>query len=251
MATPANTLSRPKSQLLAKAAFVTACLVALLAPLGTSTGAAFAEETQRTITVSGRGEISVRPDIAHVETGVVTQAKTAADALTANTQSMQSVFNALKTMGIEDRDIRTSQFSINAVYTQMERGQPNQITGYRASNLVTVTIRNLDTIGEALDTLVTMGSNELRGIRFSVDKPGPLLDAARADAVKDALRKAKIYVSAAGVALGQIITINESGSHSPQPMYARAMSMEMDSAVPVAAGEQTLSAGVNLVIAIE
>lgn len=251
MAATTQISSLPQFRFLAKPAFAVACLAALLAPLGIASSAALADETQRTITVSGRGEISVRPDIARVETGVVTQAKTATDALTANTQAMQAVFEGLKSLGIDDRDIRTSQFSVHAIHTRPERGQAAQISGYQASNLVTVTIRDLDRIGEALDTLVTLGSNELRGISFSVDKPGPLLDAARADAVKDALRKAKIYVSAAGVALGPIITINESGGHMPQPMFARAASMEMDSAVPVAAGEQTLSAGVNLVIAIE
>ncbi len=241
----------PKSPRQSPSFWAAVCLIAFLTPAMGLSSTARADEMQRTITVSGTGEISVRPDIAHVETGVVTQAKTASDALTANTQAMQAVFQGLKELGIDDRDIRTSQFSVHALHTRPERGQTAQISGYQASNLVTVTVRDLDRIGETLDTLVTLGSNELRGIRFSVDKPGPLLDAARADAVKDALRKAKIYVSAAGVALGPILTINESGGRMPQPVFARAMSMEMDSAVPVAAGEQTLSAGVNLVIAIE
>ena len=77
------------------------------------------------------------------------------------------------------------------------------------------------------------------------------MDGAREDAVKDALRKAKIYVSAAGVALGQVLTINEHGGGGrPQPMFARAMAME-DSSVPIAAGEQTLSTSVTLVIALQ
>lgn len=231
-------------------AFVGACLLALLTPLGASGGNAFADEPNRTITVSGRGEISVRPDIAYVETGVVTQAKTAAEALTANTQAMQAVFQGLKALGIEDRDIRTSQFSINAVHTRPERGEASRINGYQVSNIVTLTLRDLDRVGEALDTLVTLGSNQLRGIRFQVEKPGPLLDATRDDAVKDALRKAKIYVAAAGVVLGPILTITESGVRMPSPVFARAMSMEaMD--VPVAPGEQTLSTSVTLIISIQ
>jgi len=229
---------------------VAACLLALMAPLATSGGAAYADETQRTITVSGRGEISVRPNIAYIETGVVTQAKTAVEALTANTQAMQAVFQGLKALGIEDRDIRTSQFSINAVHTRPERGEASRISGYQASNIVTLTLRDLDRVGEALDTLVTLGSNRLHGIRFQVEEPGPLLDAARDDAVKDALRKAKIYVAAAGVVLGPILSITESGGRMPGPVFARAMSMEA-SDVPIAPGEQTLSTGVNLVISIQ
>ncbi|MEQ9517870.1 MAG: SIMPL domain-containing protein [Parvibaculum sp.] len=213
--------------------------------------AAQAEPLPRTITVSGEGQISVKPDIAYVQTGVVTQAKTAVDALTANTQAMQAVFNGLKELGIEDRDIRTSQLSINPVYTHEARGTKPVITGYQASNMVSLTLRDLDRVGEALDKIVSLGSNQLHGIRFDVEKPGPLLDAARADAVKDAIRKAKILVSSAGVALGQIITINENsgGGGGPQ-FYARAMTME-SSDVPVAAGEQMLTSNVTLVIAIE
>jgi len=102
-----------------------------------------------------------------------------------------------------------------------------------------------------LDRVVSTGSNELRGIRFQVEKPGPLMDGAREDAVKDALRKAKIYVAAAGVALGPVLTINEHGGGGrPQPVFARAMAMEAAD-VPIAAGEQTLSTSVTLVIGLE
>ncbi len=213
--------------------------------------AAQAETPPRTITISGEGKISVKPNIAHIETGVVTQAKTAVDALTDNTQSMQAVFQGLRELGIEDRDIRTSQLSISPVYTHGERGTKPVITGYQASNMVSVTLRDLDRVGDALDKIVSLGSNQLHGIRLEVEEPAPLLDAARADAVADAIRKAKIYVSAAGVTLGQIVTINENGGGGmPSPFYARAMSME-SADVPVAAGEQTLTANVTLVIAIE
>lgn len=213
--------------------------------------AAQAETPPRTITISGEGKISVKPNIAYVETGVVTQAKTAVDALTSNTQAMQAVFQGFRELGIEDRDIRTSQLSINPVYSNQERGSRPVITGYQASNMVSLTLRDLDRVGDALDKIVSMGSNQLHGIRFEVEEPGPLLDAARADAIADAIRKAKIYVAAAGVALGQIISINENGGGGMPPVfYARAMAME-SADVPVAAGEQTLTAGVTLVIAIE
>jgi len=229
-------------------AFGSAVLMALALFVTT----AQAEDIQRTITVTGQGQVSVKPDIAVVESGVVTQAKTAAEALAANTEAMQAVFEALKGAGIEDRDMRTSQFSVNAMHTRPERGETARISGYQVSNLLSITLRDLDRVGEVLDKLVTTGSNELRGIRFQVEKPGPLMDGAREDAVKDALRKAKIYVAAAGVALGPVLTINEhGGGGGPQPMmFARAMSMEAAD-VPIAAGEQTLSSSVTLVIALQ
>ncbi|MAN64230.1 MAG: hypothetical protein CMI60_20040 [Parvibaculum sp.] len=223
----------------------------VLVALGLFTHAAKAEEIQRTITITGQGQVSVKPDLAIVETGVVTQAKTAAEALTANTQAMQAVFDAIKELGIEDRDMRTSQFSVNAIHTRPERGEASRISGYQVSNLVSITLRNLDRVGEVMDRVVSTGSNELRGIRFQVEKPGPLMDGAREDAVKDALRKAKIYVAAAGVALGPVLTINEHGGGGrPQPVFARAMAMEAAD-VPIAAGEQTLSTSVTLVIGLE
>ena len=223
----------------------------VLVALGLFSGNAKAEEIQRTITITGQGQVSVKPDLAIVETGVVTQAKTAAEALTANTQAMQAVFDAIKELGIEDRDMRTSQFSVNAIHTRPERGEASRISGYQVSNLVSITLRNLDRVGEVMDRVVSTGSNELRGIRFQVEKPGPLMDGAREDAVKDALRKAKIYVAAAGVALGPVLTINEHGGGGrPQPVFARAMAMEAAD-VPIAAGEQTLSTSVTLVIGLE
>ncbi|MCE7999419.1 MAG: SIMPL domain-containing protein [Rhodobiaceae bacterium] len=226
-------------------------LGALMA-LGLFTQTAKAEDIQRTITITGQGQVSVKPDIAIVESGVVTQAKTAAEALAANTEAMQAVFTTLKDLGIEDKDMRTSQFSVNAIHTRPERGEARRISGYQVSNLVSVTIRDLDRVGEVLDRVVSNGSNELRGIRFQVENPGPLMDGAREEAVKDALRKAKIYVAAAGVALGPVLTINEHGGGGrPQPMFARSMAMEGAADVPIAAGEQTLSTSVTLVIGLE
>ncbi len=223
----------------------------VLIALGLFAQNAKAEEIQRTITITGQGQVSVKPDIAVVDSGVVTQAKTAAEALAANTQAMQSVFAALKELGIEDRDMRTSQFSVNAMHTRPERGEASRISGYQVSNLVSVTLRHLDRVGEVLDKLVSIGSNELPGIRFQVEKPGPLMDGAREEAVKDALRKAKIYVAAAGVALGPVLTINEHGGGGrPQPMFAARME-SFSADVPVAAGEQTLSTSVTLVIGLE
>jgi uncharacterized protein len=242
--------SMPQTQATRRSQWI-AIAVGILVAMGFFAQNVQAEEIQRTITITGQGQVSVKPDIAVVESGVVTQAKTAAEALAANTAAMQAVFEALKGAGIEDRDMRTSQFSVNAMHTRPERGEAARISGYQVSNLLSITLRDLDRVGEVLDKLVTTGSNELRGIRFQVEKPGPLMDGAREDAVKDALRKAKIYVAAAGVALGPVLTINEHGGGGrPQPMFARAMSMEAAD-VPIAAGEQTLSTSVTLVIALQ
>lgn len=234
-----------------------AAIAALFLAATTFAAPAHATDTppQRTITITGEGEAVGVPDIAWIDTGVVTEGKTAAAALAANTAAMEAVFKGLEEAGIEKRDMQTSQFSVYPVYEQMEprdRPQTPKIGGYRVANQLTVKVRDLDALGGILDKVVTLGSNQLSGIRFSIDKPEPLLDEARQKAVADALRKAKLYAGAAGVALGQIMSISEGGVSYPQPVYAKQMmAMERDASVPVAAGEQTLSANVTLVIRID
>ncbi len=128
---------------------------------------------------------------------MVTEGATAAEALAANTKAMAAGGGA--DAGIEKRDMQTSQFSVYPVYEQMrpeDRPQTPKIGGYRVQNQLTVKVRDLDALGGILDKVVTLGSNQLSGIRFAIDEPQPLLDDARKKAVEDALRKAKLYAGA-------------------------------------------------------
>lgn len=248
-----RTVALAATPLAAMAAMAFILSVALAAPAHAQEG----EEAPRTITLTGEGETTAPPDIAYIETGVVTDGKTAAEALAANSKAMADIFAGLKDAGIEDRDMQTSQFSVYPVYEQQPepRTTPEtpKIGGYRVHNQLTVTVRDLPKLGGILDQVVTLGSNQLNGIRFSIDEPDALVDEARKDAVKDALRKAKLYAGAAGVALGQIVSISENGVSMPQPMYMKSMSMREGAAsdVSVAAGEQRLTASVTLVIRID
>lgn len=212
-------------------------------------------DTPHVMTVTGEGQVNVVPDTAVIQTGVITEGKTAAEALAANTKSMSAMFAGLADLKIAKKDMQTSNFSVYPVYdnapvNDSERTVPT-IQGYRVSNQLSVVIRDLDSLGGVLDKLVTLGSNQIGGISFSVDKPEQHLDKARADAVVDALRKAKIYAGAAGVALGEIVTINENGGGMPQPMYMKSMMRSEAADVPMAAGEQTISSSVTLTIAIQ
>src|SRR5690606_12370713 len=123
------------------------------------------QETPRTITITGEGEVSAAPDIAYVETGVVTEGKTAAEALAANTAAMEKVFEGLEGAGIEKKDMQTSQFSVYPVYEQIKdddnRPQTPKIGGYCVQNQLTVKVRDLDNLGAILDKVVTLGSNHL------------------------------------------------------------------------------------------
>jgi hypothetical protein len=207
---------------------------------------------ERTFTVSGHGEARAAPDIAMVSAGVRTQAATAKAALQANTAAMSGVFKSMKALGIADRDMQTSNFSVSPVYEPYRDGQtgPQKVIGYQVFNQVTVTIRELARLGEALDTFVSAGSNELAGVSFSIDKPDPLQDEARVAAIKDAMHKADLMTRAAGVKLGRLMTMSESGGVRPMPAAPMAMRAEKAS-VPIAAGEQQLDADVTLTYEIQ
>ena len=231
----------------ATALVLTTALFAFTAPGALSAAADTAP--QRTMTVSGRGEARAVPDEAQLSAGVVTQARNAADALAANSRAMNAVFDALKRIGIPDKSIQTSDFSVSAQYETDQHGNTTQkIVGYQVSNNVSVIVDDLTRLGPAIDALVSSGANSMGGIAFTIRDPKPLLTAARADAVKDALQRAETYSRAAGVALGPIMSIGETGEETPRPMYARSMAMASSVAAPtpVAAGEDSITAGVSI-----
>ena len=200
----------------------------------------------RTISITGHGEARGRPDTATIQAGVTTNAPTAAAALSANSTRMNAVFAALKKLGIPDRNIQTSGFSVFPQYTNGENNTARRLTGYQVSNSVSVRLEDVDRTGPALDALVAAGANQMNGISFDIAKPEPLLDQARTEAVADARHRAEVYAKAAGVSLGSIQSINENGSSPPpRPMYR--MAMMAAEAAPVAPGEQSLNADVTMV----
>jgi len=204
--------------------------------------------TPRLLTVSGEGQAKARPDQATLSAGVVTDGKTAADALGANSRAMNAVFATLKRLGIPDKSIQTSGINVTPQYPDFNSKQPHRVIGYQVSNSVTVTVDNLDNLGPAIDALVSSGANSLGDVSFSIRDPKPLMASAREDAVKDAMAKAETLSRAAGVSLGPIVSISE-GSYAapPQPMRILAFTTAVDKApTPVAAGENSLSATVSV-----
>jgi len=201
----------------------------------------------RLLSVSGEGEVKAKPDQAMLSAGVVTQGKTAADALAANSRAMNAVFATLKRLGIPDRSIQTSNFSVNPQYPEYNSKEPRRIVSYQVSNTVSVTVDELDKLGPALDALVSSGANSLGDIAFTIRDPKPLMAQARDAAVRDAMAKAGTLARAAGVSLGPIVAINEGVVAPPQPLF-RAMAINGAPTVqtPVAAGENTISVNVSV-----
>jgi uncharacterized protein len=202
------------------------------------------------ISVTDEAHISVPPDLAHIDAGVASDAKTAREASDANNAAMAKVFAALKGAGIDDKDIQTSRLSLQPQYAPNRSG-PSPIVGFRASNRVTIRLRDVGKVAGVIDTLVSAGANDIGNISFSVSQPSKLLDEAREKAVADARRKAEIYARAAGVTLGAHLSISEEGA--PAPVFRAKMAAPMAQAAPtpIAQGEETLSISVSVTWAIK
>lgn len=204
----------------------------------------FAEDSvTRSISVTGTGTIEAAPDMATLMIGVTTQGSTAAEALAANSKATDAVIARLTASGIEARDMQTSNLSINPNWTGYDSSTPT-ISGYVASNMLTVRVRALDTTGAVLDAAVADGANTLNGLTFGLANPEPAYDEARKEAVADARAKAELLATAAGVKLGAVLSVSDAGATTdPVPMYRDAVQA---SAVPVVGGELGLVANVSV-----
>jgi len=200
------------------------------------------------ISVTGEAHLSVAPDLAQIEGGVTTEAKTAKEASDSNNAAMGKVLLALKGAGVEEKDFQTSRLSLQPQYAANRTG-PNAVVGYRASNRVTLKLRDVTQVASMIDTLVAAGANDISGISFTVSSASKLLDDAREQAIADARRKAEIYARAAGVTLGSPVSISEEGS--PAPMQFRRMVAGAAAPTPIAQGEETLQVTVGVSWAIK
>jgi len=201
------------------------------------------------ISVTGEATVSVPPDQAQIDAGVTTEAKTAREASDANNAAMGKVLLALKGAGIEEKDYQTSRLSLQPESAPNRTAGPATIVGYRASNRVTIRLRDVTKVASVIDTLVGAGANDIGGINFTVSQASKLLDDAREQAIADARRKAEIYAKAAGVTLGAPLSISEEGNSAPAPY--RRMAAGMAASAPVAQGEETLAVTVSVSWAIK
>jgi uncharacterized protein len=209
---------------------------------------ALAQVPPPAISVSGEATVSVAPDQAQIDAGVSSEAKTAREASEANNAAMGKVLLALKGAGIEEKDYQTARLSLQPQYVQNRTG-PSAVTGYRASNRVSIKLRDVTKVANVIDTLVGAGANEIGGIHFVVSQASKLLDEAREKAVADARRKAEIYAKAAGVTLGEPLSISEEGA--AVPVFRGKVAAPMALNAPVAPGEETLSVTVSVSWAIK
>jgi uncharacterized protein YggE len=169
-----------------------------------------------TLNLSAYGETRIAPDMATISLGVVTDGKTAAEAMQANAVRMSAVVASLKKSGIAEKDIQTSNLNLNPQY-RYEENKPPILIGYQATNTVTVTVRDLKRLGAAVDATVSAGANQVHGISFGLTDRTAAENAAREAAVKALMAKADLYARATGHRVLRLVTLSEGGSYSPQP----------------------------------
>ena len=210
------------------------------------------------ILVTGQGSADLAPDMAVLTLSVTRQAETARTALDANSLAMKEVLTAMKTEGIESRDLQTSGFSIQPNYSYPSpkssgEREPPRIVGYTVRNSLTVRVRDISAVGAILDRSVSLGVNEGGNILFTNDDPSEAIRQARINAVKNAMEKANTLADAAGVKTGKLLEISEqSFNPRPMPMARAEMSLARSSdAVPVASGENSYKVTVNISYAID
>lgn len=197
--------------------------------------------------VTAEGRTTRVPDIATIRAGVVSQGATAAAALSDNAGRMAKILDALKRAGIAARDTRTASIGLSPQYRYVDN-QPPVITGYQATNSVSIRFRDISKAGAILDALVGQGANQIDGPSLSIGQPDAALDEARIDAVKTARARAELYAKAAGLSVARIVSIAESGQNdgsTPQPMmFGRVMKAE--ASTPISAGEAEVTVTVNV-----
>jgi len=205
-----------------------------------------ADDMKRTVTVSASATVQVAPDAANITGGVVSDADTARAALDANSGSVSNLIDGLKAMGIKEKDLQTSNFSIQPRYENVQPEGPPQLVGYRVQNSINVLVRDLGKLGETLDLMVSLGANQMHDMTFIVSNAETLKDEARRAAIANALRRAELYAAAAGAEVGEVVRISEETQGfegGPRPMFRGAA---MTASVPVEAGQETLEARVTV-----
>jgi uncharacterized protein YggE len=188
------------------------------------------------LTVTGEATANVEPDLAQIRAGVTSQSRTAKEASETNAKAATALLASLRAAGIDDKDVQTARLALQPTYDNSNGSTRGRITGFQASNQVTVKVRQIAKLADVIDGMVSAGATDIGGIDFIVSAHSQALDQARAEAIVDARRKAEIYAKAAGVTLGRVIALSEDQS-APVPMMMQARAA---AAPPVMPGEKTL-----------
>lgn len=207
------------------------------------------------IVVSGLGEVRADPDTAYLSVGIETSGATVAETRELAAAAATRLVEAVRAAGVEEKDIRTVGLSISPQYVYPENKKP-ELTGYVASNQVSVTIRELDSVSRVIDDAVEAGGDAARvqGISFGIDDPAPQLKEAREKAMADAAARAATYAEGAGASVGPVLAISESSGSQPiypaVPATGRAADFAGGTSTPIQPGQTVISVSVTVRYAI-
>jgi len=217
--------------------------LALLACTAAPLAAQAHETTPGQLHVTVEGTASAAPDLATLSAGVVAQAATASDAMAQQRERMSRVMQAIRAADIAEKDVQTSSFNLSPLYSRNEtRNQPPRISGYQASNRVTVIVRDLTNVGAGLDALVDAGANNIGQVSFGFSNQAELVEQARTAAMAELGKRRDLFIETGGLKLGRLISLSEGGGHRPpQPMMMMDRAESAKASTPIAAGESTVS----------
>ena len=198
------------------------------------------------ITITGEGKVFVKPDIALVKLGVKTETEKSADAVSQNNEKMNEIIKAVKTLGVDDKDIKTSAYNLYPVYDYTEKGRV--FVGYTLDQQINVKIRNFDAISDILDKATEKGANTISDLQFTVDDLEKAKAEARQKAIEQAKEKASVLASQAGLTITKLVNISEGYASSPQPMYGMGSASDMLEKVSVAPTIETGQSEINTTV---
>lgn len=202
--------------------------------------------------ITASGDSRRVPDVAIISAGVVTRASTAAAAISQNAARMERVLAALKAAGVAERDVQTSSISLNPDY-RYENNQPPKLTGYQASNQVSIRFRDIRNSGRILDALVAEGANQINGPTLTIDKPEAAMDEARVQALANGRARADLYARALGKRVIRLVAVSEGSGYSPppMPMLERGMAVAQAADTKIVPGEQAIQVNLTMVFELQ
>jgi hypothetical protein len=226
--------------------------VLLAGILSSCSGVAQKDSGLRSMSVSGRGEVYLIPDVAYINIGTRSEAVDVASALSDNNKQAQSITAVLSSMGIDPLDIQTTAFNVYPFQNYGMDGMPTELK-YVVENTVNVKVRELNRLGEILDAVVRSGANQINGISFDVEDRKQAEADARRLAIQDATEKAQELAGLTGISLGELQNISVYSNGGPQPIYDAKGGgyLAAGSSAPISAGQLMITADANLVYALK
>jgi uncharacterized protein len=225
-----------------------AALIIVAAAPATAQVERAAPQPPTVLSINAEGKSEARPDMARVQLGVVTTARTAREATEENARLMSRLTQALRRVGVAERSIQTSNIWARPNWIERNGDREPVISGYTVHNTVSVEVRDIDNTSRVIDAAVTAGGNTIHGVHFAHQNPQAQLDVARRNAIADARHRAELYAEALGLRIVRVANVTESGARVPDAIVVTGSRLRAPGgeSTPVEAGEIETRANVSV-----